>query len=212
MNRMPYLQRFKRPLQFLFLLWALQLAHSTLFPDMGRFGIFPREIWGLRGIVLAPLIHGSWQHLLSNSVPFLVMSFFFISFYPRVASRAFIMIYLLTGLGVWLFAGRAFHIGLSGVIYGMVSFIFWSGVFRRNAKSIALALAVLVLYSGYFYGLVPKERISWESHLIGSLIGIFAAFWYRETPEPDEEKREEESEEEKRYFLPRNIFDQPKNE
>ncbi len=210
MNKLPGLRRFKRPLQFLLLLWVLQLLHSTLMPELGRLGIFPREIWGLRGVIMAPLIHGDWQHLISNSVPFLVLSFFFISFYPRVATRAFLMIYLLTGLGVWIFAGRAFHIGLSGVVYGMVAFIFWSGVFRRNAKSIALALSMLVLYSGYFYGLVPKERISWESHLIGSIVGIFAAFWYRE-PLPAETEQEEENEEEKKTFLPGDIFDQPKD-
>ncbi len=204
----PLLQRLQRPLQFLLLLWILQLLHSTLLPDMGKFGIYPRESWGLRGILTAPLIHGSWQHLISNSVPFLMLSFFFVSFYPRTATRAFLMIYLLTGIGVWLFAGRAFHIGLSGVVYGMVAFIFWSGIFRKSVKSIALTLAILVLYSGYFYGLVPKEGISWESHLIGALAGIFTAFWYRQATEPDEHPpEEEEEEEEKQYFLPRDVFD-----
>ncbi len=203
----PYLQQLKRPLQFLLLLWVLQLLHSTLLPNMGQFGIYPRKVWGLRGIIMAPLIHGSWQHLISNSVPFLILAFALVSFYSRVAVKAFLMIYLLTGIGVWIFAGRAFHIGLSGVVYGMVTFIFWSGVFRRSAKSIALALAILVLYSGYFYGLVPKEGISWESHLIGALVGIFVAFWFRQNREPDERTEIVFEEEEKKPFLPRDIFD-----
>ncbi len=205
----PYLQRLKAPLLFLLLLWVLQLLHSTFIPQMGQYGLYPREVWGLKGILTAPLIHGSWQHLFSNSVPFLILAFFFVTFYPRIATKAFAMIYLLTGLGVWVFAGPAFHIGLSGVVYGMVTFIFWSGIFRRNVKSIALALAILVLYSGYFYGLVPKEGISWESHLIGALTGIFAAFWFRQSREPDELQTPsfDEEEEPPKPFLPRDTFE-----
>jgi len=93
-----------------------------------------------------------------------------------VGMTSFFMIYIITGFSVWLFGRSVYHIGASGVVYGLISFIFWSGVFRRNLKSIVLALIVIILYSGYLGGIVPnKEGISWESHLLGGIVGIVVA-------------------------------------
>lgn len=132
-------------------------------------------------------------------------------FYPRIAIKSFIWIYLLSGLGVWFFAAPyTYHIGASGIVYGMVSLVFWSGIFRRNIKSIVLALIILVLYAGYFGGIVPgKEGISWESHLLGAIAGIVLAWIYRSDIEQDEIPLaiDEEEEEEKDYFLPRDVFE-----
>jgi len=118
----------------------------------------------------------------------------------------------LSGLGVWIFAQPyTYHIGASGIVYGMVSLVFWNGIFRRNVKSIVLALIVLVLYGGFFPGIVPgKPGISWESHLLGAAAGIFLAWWYRKDIEEDEilpPPNEEEEEEVKEYYLPRDTFD-----
>ncbi|MEK7256482.1 MAG: rhomboid family intramembrane serine protease, partial [Bacteroidota bacterium] len=138
-------------------------------------------------------------------------------FYRRVGVRSMIMIYVLTGVAVWLFGRRVYHIGASGVVYGLVSFVFWSGVFRRSLKSIILALIVTFLYSSYFLGILPnQDGISWESHLLGGLVGIFAAYWYKEEIELDEQKQapswEAEQPPDAKYFLERDVFEKSKAE
>ena len=132
--------------------------------------------------------------------------------------RAFWMIYLLTGLAVWIFARPVSHIGASGVIYGLVSFIFWNGIFRRSLRSIMLAAIVVILYSGMFMGILPEqEGISWESHLLGSIVGIFTSFWFKSELEEEEVRREDDPfaddrDQEKQFFLPRGIFEKTKAE
>jgi len=181
--------------------------------SMTNLGIFPREVDGLLGIVTAPLVHGSWEHLFSNSAPMLVTTTIIHFFYKRVALTSFLFIYFITGLAVWLFGRSAYHIGASGVVYGLVSFIFWSGVFRRNIKSIIL---VTVLYSGYLGGIVPfKEGVSWESHLLGAVVGIFVAFLFKGIIEKDEEyvdPWEDEIHQQAEYYLPRDTFEMTKKE
>ena len=209
----------KQAFRYLLLLWAVHLLQLLSQSDFGNYGIFPREMFGLRGVLFAPLIHdhSDIRHLLSNSAPVVILSTIILYFYRRVATRSMLMIYLLTGLTVWLFARRVFHIGASGLVYGMVSFVFWSGIFRRSLKSVILALIVTILYSGYFWGILPnQEGISWESHLLGALTGIFTAYWYKEEIEADEEEMqpswEREPPEEARYFLERDAFELTKAE
>ena len=127
-----------------------------------------------------------------------------------------LMIYILTGLSVWIFGRRVFHIGASGVVYGLVAFVFWMGIFRRSIKSIILALIVTVLYSGYFFGILPnQEGISWESHLLGGIVGIFTAYWFKEQIEADELPPPPSWANEptdKSYFLDRDAFEKTKAE
>ncbi len=208
------LESLRFPAGLVAFLWIVYIYLSLSGVDQGDYGILPRRLWWLRGIVTAPLMHGSWEHLISNSVPLFVLTALTLYFYRRVAMRAFWLIYFLTGLAVWLFARPVIHIGASGIVYGLVAFIFWNGIFRRSARSIILALVVLLFYSGMFLGISPdQEGISWESHLLGSLSGIFAAFWFKEELE-DEEIEHRPSwfaeAEEADYFLPRDIFDKTK--
>jgi membrane associated rhomboid family serine protease len=202
-------QRLAFPFGFVVLLWAIHIGQAVTGIELVRLGVYPRAIDGLPGIFTSPLIHGSWEHLLANTSSMAILGAVLFWFYPRVAMRTFAMLYILSGLGVWLFAQPgSFHIGASGVIYGMVSFVFWSGIFRRNIKSIVLALVVLVLYAGFFEGIVPgKEGVSWESHLLGAVAGILLAWLYRAEIEPDEEPEPELPEEEREYFLPRDVFE-----
>ncbi len=205
------------PLLLLALLWSIHLFQAITGTELGSFGIYPRNIAGLRGIVLAPLIHADVQHLLSNSVPLFLLTITLIAFYPRAGWRAFWLIYLLTGMGVWLFARPVYHIGASGVVYGLVAFVFWTGIFRRSLKTIVLSLVVTLLYSGYLAGILPnQEGISWESHLLGGLAGIFVAWWFQDAAEEDEHPHAlaepEEEESEPQYFLPRDIFDRPRRD
>lgn len=181
--------------------------------DFSDWGIFPREWDGIFGIIAAPYIHSDFQHLASNSVPLVVLTTIMMFFYSRVAIPSYFIIQFLTGFAVWLFARPSYHIGASGIVYGLVAFVFWSGVFRRNMRSIVLALIVVILYSGYFHGIVPnKEGVSWESHLFGGLVGIFTAFLFKDIKETGDEVHDPWADEEEpsRYFLPRDTFEKTK--
>ncbi len=195
-------------------LWLVHTYFYLSYIDPGEYGILPRRLSWIRGVVTAPLVHGSWEHLMSNSVPLFVLTSLTLYFYRRVAIRAFWLIYFMTGLAVWLLGRSVIHIGASGVVYGLVAFIFWNGIFRRSARSIILALVVLMLYSGMFLGILPdQEGVSWESHLLGSLSGIFAAFWFKGELEDDEVEHRhlwDKTDEERQLFLPRDIFDKTK--
>ncbi len=202
------------PLALIGVLWVVHLFQALTGVELGMFGVYPRNISGLRGILLSPLIHADFRHLLSNTVPLFLLTVTLLAFYPRVGWRAFWLIYLLTGMAVWLFARPVYHIGASGVVYGLVAFIFWTGIFRRSIKTIVLTLVVTLLYSGYIVGILPnQEGISWESHLLGGLVGIFVAWWFRDVTDEDEgeeEFPEREPHDEPRYFLPRDTFDRPR--
>ena len=205
------------PLILLVIMWGVHLVQFLTFTDFGVLGIYPRKPFGLRGILLSPLIHGDWEHIISNSPPFFVLTAILLYFYPKVALRSFTMIYLLTGLAVWLFGRNVFHIGASGVIYGLVAFVFWTGIFRRSLQSIVLALIVLFLYSGLFYGIVPgqQQNISWESHLLGALVGVFTAYWYKNDIEKDEDEHPPAWDDEPsdgKYFLERDAFDKTRQQ
>ncbi|MDO8366622.1 MAG: rhomboid family intramembrane serine protease [Saprospiraceae bacterium] len=215
LTRQHLLESLRFPLAAVVILWVIHVWQVTDGFDPGAYGIMSRRAWGLRGIVTAPLIHGSWKHLISNTLPLFVLTFISLYFYRKVAMRAFWIIYFLTGVSVWLFARPVSHIGASGVIYGLVAFMFWNGIFRRSLRSIVLAGIVMLLYSGMFLGVLPdQEGISWESHLIGSLAGIFAAFLFKGELEDEETKETEHhfdhGDEEKTYFLPQDIFEQTK--
>ncbi len=214
--RQHFISSVQFPLIVMITMWAIHLLKATLWPGLYMYGIYPRELIGLRGIFLSPFIHGDLGHLISNSAPLFLMMVMILYFYRTVAMRSFLMIYFLSGLSVWLFARPVFHIGASGVVYGLVSFVFWSGVFRRSAKSIILALIVVFLYSGLIFGILPNDRgISWESHLLGGLVGLLTAYWYKEEIEIDEEKQDPEwlsTGEKNEYFLPRDIFEKTKAE
>ena len=143
-------------------------------------GILPRDMIGILGIISGPIVHANFSHLLSNTMPLLILGWAIFFFYSKVSYKSFIVIYVLTGLFVWLFARQVYHIGASGIVYGLVSFLFFSGIFRRDNKSIAIALIVTFLYGGIVWGVLPGQKgISWESHLFGGIAGIITAFIFR---------------------------------
>lgn len=170
-------------LSFIALLWFVKTVEWALSVDFGVFGIHPRTLKGAFGILAGPLIHGDFMHLLSNSFPLILLGIGVLYFYNKIAISVFLWIYFVTGISVWIFARDAYHIGASGVVYGLVAFIFFSGLFRRDVRSIAIAFTVILLYGGMFYGIIPTDpSISWESHLLGSFTGIFCAFYYKNVP------------------------------
>lgn len=200
------------------ILWVIQGIQALLGFDFGYYGVYPRTIFGLRGVLFSPLIHGDWGHLIANTPPLFAMSAMVLFFYRKVAIPSFTLIYFLTGLAVWGFGRQVFHIGASGVVYGLVSFVFFSGIFRRNLKSIVLSLIVLMYYGSLFLGVLPgKEGVSWESHLLGAIVGVLIAFLYRNNLEDDEKPKRYTYEDDPKllqedFFLNRDIFDKTKEE
>ncbi len=211
------------PLIFVAVMWLIAIVERLFELEFFFYGVLPRTVEGLKGILFSPLIHGGFGHLISNSIPFLVAGSLIMYFYKSVAFRAFGWMYVLTGVLVWAFArndmesGRiVYHIGASGVVYAMVAFIFFSGVFVRNRLSIVLSLVMIFLYSGMIQGILPnQDGISWESHLLGGLVGAAIALLMRKDIKAGhrEENWENEPtihEEPKEYFLPRDIFEKTK--
>jgi membrane associated rhomboid family serine protease len=204
------------PIGVVGLMWLVKIIEVIQNYKYTRWGIFPRDLDGLPGIVAAPFIHSDWEHLMSNSIPMLALMSMVMVFYKRVAIPSVIIITIFTGFTVWLFARDAYHVGASGVVYGLVAFLAWTGIFRRNLKSIILALVMLVAFGSYFHGIVPnKDGVSWESHLFGGLVGIFTAFLFKNVKEDDEADKVDPWADEvgtEQFFLPRDTFEKTKKE
>lgn len=158
------------------IMWVVFLSSE----NASNWGIFPRSVQGLRGILTAPFIHGSQQHLLANSLPFAVLLAGLIYFYRKIAFPVFVGIYFVTGFWVWVAARPAWHIGASGLVYGLAFFLFFSGVFRKDRYLMAISLIVSLFYGGMVWGLLPLDtHTSWESHVLGAMSGIVFAFYFK---------------------------------
>jgi len=170
------------PLYFVLSLWVVYWFEVRNDYNFNSFGILPRSIVGLRGIVFSPFIHGDIKHLYHNSAPLFVLLFSLLYFYRGIAWKVFIYGTLCTGLLTWILARKSYHIGASGIIYLLFSFIFFSGIIRRNYRLVAVSLMVIFLYGSMVWYLLPvKESVSWEGHLSGFLSGLVMAFIYRGT-------------------------------
>jgi membrane associated rhomboid family serine protease len=170
----------KMALGFVALIWLIQLLNWGL--DLGPedFGVRPRQLAGLPGILFAPLVHGGFAHLIANSPPLLVLGTAMLYLYPSAALRVLPAVYLGTGVAVWLFARGSAHVGASGLIYGLVSYIFVAGLIRRDRRAIAASLLVCFMYGALVWGVLPIEPgVSWETHLAAALIGLVMAIALR---------------------------------
>jgi membrane associated rhomboid family serine protease len=164
------------PLRFVFLAWLVFLLEISYGWNFSGLGIEPRSISGLLGIFFAPLLHGDFYHLLSNTIPLLFLGTMLFYFYGRIGQTVFIRAYFWTNISVWLFARPTIHIGASGVVYGLAFFLIFFGIFRRDFVSLVISIVTICMYGGVFYGILPTNpNISWESHFSGALVGIFTA-------------------------------------
>jgi membrane associated rhomboid family serine protease len=155
----------------------LQVINSLPGITLNGFGIYPRNLRGLIGILCAPFLHGSWWHLMSNMLPFIVLSWLICQYSVKRFYGVFIFTAFIGGALVWMFGRSNIHVGLSGVIYGLWGFILCYGLVRRSFKSIVIALVVAVLYSGFIWGVLPQRlHVSFESHLFGALTGFFLGY------------------------------------
>lgn len=175
-------------------MWVVKIVEVTGGFRFSFLGVIPLTLEGLPGIFTAPLIHGGWDHLLSNSIPMFVLATGLFYFYDRKAFRILLFAWLLPGLWVWLFArGHSAHIGASGVVYALASFHFFSGLFRRQKQLLAFAMIVIFLYGSMVWGVFPdffpNKNISWESHLMGGIAGLVLSFFFLDAG-PQKEKEE----------------------
>ena len=167
---------------FLLFLWFLHLINYHYSLNLYELGIYPRTFEGLFGIFFAPLIHSvkDHNHIINNSIPFLILSWALFYFYHPIAWRVFFFSWILTGLLVWIFARNSFHIGISGVIYSLLFFLFFSGVFRKDSRLLTVALLVVFIYGSMFWGIFPYDwKISYESHMSGALVGTLLSIFFK---------------------------------
>ncbi|MDF1518459.1 MAG: rhomboid family intramembrane serine protease [Lutibacter sp.] len=170
------------PVIAVFSIWLLYFLEIKFGNNFNRYGIYPQTLTGLRGIVFSPFLHSSFEHLFSNSIPLLVMLASLYYFYEGIATKVLLWGIFLTGLLTWSFARPSYHIGASGVVYFLVSFIFFSGVFRKYYRLAAVSLIVVFLYGSTVWYIFPiKEEISWEGHSSGFLVGFIFAFIFKKT-------------------------------
>lgn len=162
------------------LLWLVKSLETAFWGSIAHLGVYPRTLEGTIGIIASPLIHGSFQHLLANSLSWLLLGVFFFFFYDRIALKVILILYPLVGFLVWIFGRDAYHIGFSGILFGVASFILISGFIRQNISALVLSFSVLVLFGGMFYGVLPtNSNISWEAHLMGMSSGLVLALVFR---------------------------------
>jgi membrane associated rhomboid family serine protease len=179
-DRKQLLATFFFPVYVVALMWVVKLTEIILNISFVRFGLFPRTAKGILGIFTFPFIHGDFEHLISNSVPMVIIGAVIFYAYRPVAYRIYFFTYLLTGIVTWLIARPAYHIGASGMVYSFASFIFFSGLIRQHPRLMAMSLLVVFLYGSMAWGIFPmKEEISWEGHLSGAVIGLLLAIYYQ---------------------------------
>ena len=203
------------PLLFVIVLWLSFFLQSNFNTRLINWGVLPRELSGLKGILTSVFIHGDLGHIASNTLPILVLGMMLFYFYKKIAKPTFIWIWLISGIWLWI-GGRnhpshpTFHIGASTLIYGLATFLFFSGVFRRHLQLMVVSALVLFLYGSILWGIFPlKTEISWEGHLFGALAGVLVAFNYRkEGPQRRVYQWEEEETDETEIALINSVEDE----
>lgn len=169
-------------------MWTVFFFDYAFDLDFYKYGLKPRNAKGIIGIITSPFIHSTkdFTHIINNSVPMVVLTWMLFYHYRTIATRSFFFIYLFTGIMTWVLARDSYHIGMSGVIYGLTSFLVLSGFFRKNMRIAAVSLVVIFLYGSTVWGIFPGEPgISWEGHAFGFIGGITAAVLYRKKgPQP----------------------------
>lgn len=166
---------------FIFFMWLVKIIEVLFGIDFSGFGIYPMTLRGLPGIIFSPFIHEDFNHLFNNSLPLFFLSVALFYFYSEIAIKVFSWTFFLTGALVWFGGREAWHIGASGIVYGLASFLFFSGIIRRYYRLVALSLLVVFLYGEMVWGIFPGiyKNVSWESHMLGFFSGILLAIVYR---------------------------------
>jgi membrane associated rhomboid family serine protease len=175
---------------FIAILWLIKATEFFMGLSLHTLGVRPQDGDALLGIITAPMIHGSWQHLISNTLPLLLLGSLLLYGYPRVRWRSILIIWLVSGLGVWLFARPSWHYGASGLTHGLFFFLFIAGIIRRDARSIALLMIAFFMYGGMLLTIFPSEPgISYEYHFFGAFSGTLCALMFAHIERKPKQKR-----------------------
>jgi membrane associated rhomboid family serine protease len=172
-------------LVFVGILWAIFIVDNVFGLQLGRFGLRPHSIPGLVGVITAPLLHGNFPHILSNSIPLFISLTATLYLYPSAAMRVVPMIWMGSGLLAWFIGRSSLHYGASGLIYGLLAYVFVSGILRRDMRSVSVSLLVGFLYGSMVWGVLPtRPHVSWEMHLSGAVLGVLLAIVFRNWDRP----------------------------
>ena len=175
-----FLKIIKFPIIFVLIIWIVKILEYYFDLNLYKFGVFPREIMGLRAILCAPFIHNDFTHLLNNSIPILVLGSLFIFFYKNLSFEIFMWLFFISGILLWGIGRPNYHIGASGIIYALATFLFTSGIIKKDTRLAAISLIIAFLYGSLIWGIFPsKLNISWEGHLSGLISGVTVAIFYR---------------------------------
>ncbi|WP_299160760.1 rhomboid family intramembrane serine protease [uncultured Tenacibaculum sp.] len=168
------------PFLFVFFIWFIYWIEINFGFNFNKFGILPRKIIGLRGVLSSPFIHSDTSHLFNNSVPLFVLSACLFYFYKEVALKVLVYGGVLAGIFTWAIARESYHIGASGIVYLLFSFIFFSGIIKKHYRLVAVSLITIFLYGSMVWYVFPiKEGMSWEGHLSGLIFGFIFSVFYR---------------------------------
>tara|TARA_Y100001968_G_C19382357_1_gene731003 strand:- start:126 stop:788 length:663 start_codon:yes stop_codon:yes gene_type:complete len=207
-NKKISIQTFIFPVFLLVLITLAKTVELKTGSHWGHFGVYPQTIGGLKGIILSPFIHGSIKHLFNNIVPLFFLLSAMIHFYDKLAYIIYLCIHIGCGIILWFIGREVFHIGASGVVYGLASFMFFSGIIRRNTQLLAFSLLITFLYGSMVWGIFPetvKKGVSWEAHLSGAIIGLLLSIvLMKKGPQKKkyewEDENEDENEDESTYI------------
>ena len=168
------------------ILWCLKSAEILFDWNLSFMGLMPLEAKGMLGILTAPLVHGSLEHIFNNTFAILILASVLYYGYPKSWWKVLSLVWVLSGVGVWLFARQANHIGASGLTHGLFFFLFVASIFRRDKSSVAIMMIAFLLYGGMTMTIFPREEgISFEYHFFGALAGVIAALIWRDSdPKP----------------------------
>ncbi len=165
---------------FLALLWLVFILDTLFGLNLNRFGLRPGSVAGLIGVLTVPLLHGNLSHIFSNSMSLVVSMTAILYLYPNSSTRVIPIVWLGSGLLAWLIGRPSLHFGASGLVYGLLGYVFFSGILRRDMRSISVSLLIGFLYGSMVWGVLPiRPHMSWELHLSGAIIGVLLAFVFR---------------------------------
>lgn len=170
----------KTAVWFTVLLWIILLVDTFFGLGLGRYGLRPRHLDGLIGVLTVPLLHGGFEHLFANTLPLLISMTTLLYLYPKSAMRVIPLIWIGSALLAWVVGRENLHIGASGLVYGMLAYVFVGGILRMDMRSVAVSVMVWFLYGSMIWGVLPiRVDTSWELHLAGAIMGVSLAIVYR---------------------------------
>jgi len=168
------------PITYVIAIWFIYWVEINYNFNFNKYGVFPRTLVGFRGVFLTHFIHSNTSHLFNNSIPLFVLLSSLFYFYKDVAYKVLLFGGICTGIFTWCIARESYHIGASGIVYLLFSFVFFSGIIKKHYRLVALSFIIIFLYGSMIWYVLPiKDGISWEGHLSGFLVGLYFAIRYR---------------------------------